>query len=57
MINLNCHGGSYSISDIQDYFECIIKMHDLLLTDNQSIKICINKIENRITFKINPTLS
>ena len=43
--------GSYSVSDIQDYFEYIIKKHETV-TDNPSIKIYINKIENRITFKI-----
>ena len=36
---------------IQDYFECIIKKHNEN-TDNPSIKIHVNKIENRITFKI-----
>ena len=43
--------GSYSISDIQDYFEYILKKHSENV-DNPSIKIYINKIENRITFKI-----
>ena len=43
--------GSYSIDDIQDYFEFIIKKHDKL-TDNPSIKIYSNKIKNRIVFKI-----
>ena len=43
--------GSYSLSDIQDYFEYIIKKHNENV-DNPSIKIYINKIENRITFKI-----
>ena len=43
--------GSYSISDIQDYFEYILKKHSESV-DNPSIKIYINKIENRITFKI-----
>ena len=33
--------------DIQDYFEYIIKKHETV-TD----KICVNKIENRILFKI-----
>ena len=40
--------GSYSISDIQDYFECIIKKHNENV-DNPSIRIYVNKIENRIT--------
>ena len=43
--------GSYSISDIQDYSEYILKKHSENV-DNRSIKIYINKIENRITFKI-----
>ena len=43
--------GSYSISDIQDYFEYILKKHSESV-DNPSIRINVNKIENRITFKI-----
>ena len=43
--------GSYSISDIQDYFEYILKKHSERV-DNPSIRIYVNKIENRITFKI-----
>ena len=43
--------GSYSMSDIQDYFEYILKKHSESV-DNPSIRIYINKIENRITFKI-----
>ena len=43
--------GSYSISDIQDYFEYILKKHNEYV-DNLSIRIYVNKIENRITFKI-----
>ena len=42
---------SYSISDIQDYFEYILKKHGEK-TVNPSKKIYVNKIENRITFKI-----
>ena len=42
---------SYSISAIQDYFEYILKDHREK-PDNLSIRIYINKIENRITFKI-----
>ena len=42
--------GSYSVSDIQDYFEYIIKKHETV-TDNPSIMIYINEIENRIMFK------
>ena len=43
--------GSYSISDIQDYFEFIIKKHETL-AENPSIQIYPNKIKNRIIFKI-----
>ena len=42
--------GSYSISDIQDYFGYIFKKHNGNV-DNPSIRIYVNKIENRITFK------
>ena len=43
--------GSYSIADIQDYFEFIIKKHETL-TENPPIQIYPNKIKNRIVFKI-----
>ena len=43
---------SYSISDIQDYFQVIIKKHETL-TENPSIQIYANKIKNKIVFKIN----
>ena len=43
--------GSYSISDIQDYFEYILKKHSGSV-DNPSIRIYVNKIKNRITCKI-----
>ena len=43
--------GSYTIDDIQGYFEFIIKKHETL-TDNSPIKIYPNKIKNRIIFKI-----
>ena len=43
--------GSYSVSDIQDYFEYIIKKHGTV-TNNPLKRICVNKTENRITFKI-----
>ena len=43
--------GSHSISDIQDYFEYILKKHSENV-DNPSIRIYVNQIENRITFKI-----
>ena len=43
--------GSYSVADIQDYFEYILKKHGETV-DNPSIRVYVNKIENRITFKI-----
>ena len=43
--------GSYSISDIQDYFEYILKKHGEIV-DKPSVWIYLNKIENRVTFKI-----
>ena len=43
--------GSYSVSDIQDYFEYILKKHEDSV-DKPSVQIYVNKIENRITFKI-----
>ena len=53
--------GSYSVSDIQDYFEYILKKRGEKINkdkdkDNDknkpSVKIYINYVENRITFKI-----
>ena len=44
--------GSYSIEDIQDYFEFIIKKHETL-TENLPIQIYPNKSKNTIVFKIN----
>ena len=43
--------GSYSVSDIQDYFEYILKKYSESV-DNPSIRTYVNKIENRITFNI-----
>ena len=43
--------GSYSLSYIQDYFECILKKQGEDI-DKLSIQIYVNKIENRVTFKI-----
>ena len=42
---------SYSISDIQNYFEFIIKEHETL-ADNPPVQIYVNRIKNRIVFKI-----
>ena len=43
--------GSNSISDIQDYFEYILKIHSES-ADNPSVRVYANKVKNRITFKI-----
>ena len=43
--------GSYSVSDIQDYFKYILKKHGENI-NKPSVQIYVNKIENRITFKI-----
>ena len=43
--------GSYSIADIHDYFEFIIKKHETL-TENPPVQIYSNKIKNKIVFKI-----
>ena len=43
--------GSCSVSDIQDYFEYILIKHGEN-TDKPLVQIYVNKIENRVTFKI-----
>ena len=43
--------GSYSVSDVQDYFQFILEKHGED-NDKPSVQIYVNKIENRITFKI-----
>ena len=45
------YDGSYSVSNIQDYFEYILEKHveDI---DEPSVQMYANEIENRITFKI-----
>ena len=40
--------GLFSVSDIQEYFEYITEKHEAV-TDNLSIKIYVNKLENTIT--------
>ena len=42
---------SYSVPDIQDYIECIIKKHEALTTTSP-IHVYINRINNRLVFKI-----
>ena len=43
--------GSYSVSDIQDYIEFIIKKHETLTTI-LPIHVYINRINNRLAFKL-----
>ena len=43
--------GFDSVSYIQDYFEYILKKH-VENTDKSSVQIYVNKIENRVTFRI-----
>ena len=43
--------GSYSIRDIQDYFQFIIMKHETL-TKNPPVQTYVNKIKNKIVFKI-----
>ena len=43
--------GSYSVSDIQDYFEYILKKHGENI-HKPSVLIYVNKTANRVTFKI-----
>ena len=47
----NVPDGFYNIEQIQDYFECIIKKHETI-ADNPPVQIYVNKIKNRIVFKI-----
>ena len=49
--NFDLPDDSYAISNIQDYFEFIIKKHETL-TENPPIQIYPNKYKNRIVFKI-----
>ena len=49
--NFDLSDDSYSVADIQDYFEFIIKKHETL-TKNPPIKIYPNTVKNRILFRI-----
>ena len=44
-------GSLHFVSNIEDYFEYILKKHGETI-DKSSVTIYVNKIENRITFKI-----
>ena len=50
-VEFNLPDGSYSVSDIQDYFEYIIKKHETI-ADSPLVQSYVNKIKNRIVFKI-----
>ena len=47
----NLPDGSYSVSDIQGYFEFIIKKYETL-AENPPTQIHPNKTKNRVVFKI-----
>ena len=42
---------SYSVWDIPDYFQYIIKKHEAVI-DNPPIRIYVIEMENTVTFKI-----
>ena len=46
----NLPDGSFSVSDIQGYFEFVIRKHKTI-ADNPPVQIYVNKIKNRIVFK------
>ena len=46
----NLPNGSYSVSDIQDYFEYIIKKHKTI-ADNPPVQIYVNKIKTGLFLK------
>ena len=47
----NLPDGSYNIEQIQDYFKYIIEKHETI-ADNPPVQIYLDKIKNRIVFKI-----
>ena len=50
---VNLLDGSYSVFDIQDCFEYIIKKHETITeTKNPPVEIDVNQIKNRIVFEI-----
>ena len=49
--NFKLPDGSYSLLDIQYYFEYIIRKYKAI-TDNPPIRIYVNKIENIINLKL-----
>ena len=51
MMNFICLMNHISVSNIQGYFEYIIKKHETI-ANNSPVQIYMNRIENRIAFKI-----
>ena len=51
IIKFELPDGSYSVSNIQEYFEYILKKHGENI-DKASVQIYVNKTGNRVTFKI-----
>ena len=47
----NLPDGSYNIEQIQDYFKYITEKHETI-ADNPPVQIYVNKIKNRIVFKM-----
>ena len=47
----NLPDGYYNIEQIQDYLKCITEKHETI-ADNPPVQIYVNKIKNRIVFKI-----
>ena len=44
--------GSYNIQKIQNYFEYVVKKHEDITNEDFPTRICVNKMKNRIVFKI-----
>ena len=44
--------GSYNIQQIQNYFEYVVKKHEDITNEDLHIRICVNKMKNRIVFKM-----
>ena len=50
--NFDLPDGSYNVQQIQNYFQFIIKKHETIADENSPMKIYVNKIKNKIVFKI-----
>ena len=54
----NIEDGSYSVSDIQDYFEFIIKKHETIADEDYPIKVYANKIKKtELSLKLNQDIN